>query len=99
MKKIVAINKDLGVFLGTVSGCAIFSKNDPIGIQSAVGFTSIEEAESYFDLLPKAKKDLFFIEVESRTMYPTCVDIIKAGYGKYADEMFEIFPSPSDHYH
>jgi hypothetical protein len=100
MKRVVAISEDLGIFLGTVGGYAIFSKDDPIGIPKAFGFSSIEEAENYFaENLPKTKKTIFFAEVEAKGKYVTCVELIKSGYDEYTKEMLENMPTASDHYH
>ena len=99
MKRVVVISEDLGVFLGTVGGYAIFSKEDPIGISKAFGFASQEEAEAYFDYMPKTKKQVFFIEIETTGKYATCVDLIRAGYGEYAKELLENMPVASEHYH
>lgn len=100
MKRVVAISTDLGIFLGTVGGYAIFSKEDPIGIPKAFGFASVEEAELYFEEnLPKTKRSVFFAEVETKSKYVTCVDLIKAGYEEYARDLLENMPTASDHYH
>jgi hypothetical protein len=100
MKRVVAISTDLGVFLGTVGGYAIFSKEDPIGIPKAFGFSSVEEAELYFEEnLPKTKNNVFFAEVETSSKYVSCVELIKAGYSEYTKEMLENMATPSDHYH
>lgn len=97
MKKTIAINEELGVFIGTVSGYAIFSKNDPVGAYKAYGFKDETEANLYFDAnLAKSKKGTFFVNIETPTDYVSCVDIIKAGYGVYAQDMINHMYMPSE---
>jgi|APCry1669189034_1035192.scaffolds.fasta_scaffold110637_2 hypothetical protein len=97
MKKTIAINEKYGVFIGTVAGYAIFSKNDPVGSYKAYGFKNEVEAKLYFDEnLSKSKKGTFFVSIDSDTDYVSCVDIIKAGYGEHAADMINNMHMPSE---
>lgn len=97
MKKTIAINEKHGIFIGTVAGYAIFSKNDPVGAYKAYGFKNEVEANLYFDVnLTKSKKGTFFVDIETSTDYVSCVDIIKAGYGEYATDMINNMYMPSE---
>lgn len=99
-KRVIAINPDKGIFLGTVAGYAIFSKNDPIGISKAYGFESPEVAKEFFgDSLPSYANTMLYPVIETETDYVSCVDIIKQGYEKYTHYMVDYLDMPSEAKH
>jgi hypothetical protein len=100
MKKVVAISPEKGIFLGSVSGYAIFSKSDPIGLSSAIGFDSVETAQEFFGkALPNVANTMIFPEFETSAEHVSCVDIIKQGYEAYTHNMMDYMYMPSEAKH
>lgn len=100
MKKVIAISPEKGIFLGSVSGYAVFSKTDPIGLSSAIGFESVEIAQEFFTgALPNMANTMLFPVLETPTDHVSCVDIIKQGYEAYTYNMMDYLYMPSEAKH
>ena len=94
-KRVIVVEKDRGVFLGNYSGIAIFSKNDVLESTKAYGFLNKKEATRFVkEYLPALKNTVEYIEIPTEgMMYVDIVDIIKAGYPHYAEDMFLNMPT------
>lgn len=91
----IIVHSDRGIFLGTYAGYIIFSKQDTLESTKAYGFETEERARSYVEsYLPTLKDDVVFVSVgcSNSSVYVDVVDIIKAGYWQYAEEMFANLP-------
>lgn len=100
MKRVIAISTERGVFLGAISGYAIFSKTDPIGIPKAYGFDTVEAAKYFVQTsLPSFANTMFYPEIETDSNYVSVVDIIKQGYERYTFNMMDYLPMPSEAVH
>lgn len=98
--KVIAIDEDLGVFLGSTSGYAVFSKSDWIGLAKAYGFETIDSAKQFFQMyMPNKVDQMKYCVIQTPTDYVSCVDIIKHGYGKYTYNMVDYLETPSKMIH
>ena len=78
-KKVIVHHPTKGIFIGVLSGYAIFSKNDPMGNYEVYGFASLEKAKKFFrDNVPGMKDDVLYEEIESYSEYVNVIDIIKS---------------------
>jgi hypothetical protein len=99
-KKVIVISTEKGIFLGSISNYAIFSKTDPIGFPKAYGFESMEEAHNFIHTaFPKSANTMFYVPILSDSDYVSVVDIIKQGYEKYTYNMMDYMPMPSEAIH
>jgi hypothetical protein len=85
MKRILAVDKEKGVFLGMYLGAPIFSKNDFLNdpnstIMKAYTFANLQEANDYLGDFNK-KNTINFNTVNSDDDYISYVDMVKQGYG------------------
>lgn len=97
-----------GVFLGTKSEPApggvkvmvLFSKNNYFDITKAVCWKTVKEAENYLStFIKRGFPEAFVTEVDVKTDYVDVVDLVKAGYGEHAIEMFEALPMENTSIH
>lgn len=79
-KKVIVYHPIRGIFIGVLSGYAIFSKNDPMGNYEVYGgFDSLEKAKNFFrDNVPGMKDNILYEEIESYSEYVNVIDIIKS---------------------
>jgi hypothetical protein len=79
---------------------AIFAKENPFGIYSAVSFSTKEDAQFYIDkYLSNIFGDLKVVNIASNEKYINVIDLIKANYGKYTHDMMDNLPTQSDSVH
>lgn len=98
--KYIVITPDKGVFLGALSGYALFSVTNPMGMYNAFGFESKEVAEDFVaQSIPSIANTAMYVEVDTPTKYVSCVDIIKAGYKDYTHNMMDFLEMPSQRIH
>ena len=99
MKRFLIFSAKNGIFLGRLGPLAIFSKTDTTGIQKAYTFDSIETANKFVEHFPggiiyKIRE----IEVKQGE-YASYIDLIKAGYADYIENMGFYAESPSKQFH
>ena len=102
MKKVIVIEPSQGVFLGTFTKYAIFSKSDYLGLTMAYAFDDVEDAKKCMQsIMPDFYDSFMFCEIEttSKINAVSCVDIIKAGYGKYTYNMMDNLEMLSNEIH
>lgn len=89
-KLVIIVEKDRGIFLGNYNNVAVFSKHDFLESTRAYGFKSKAAAESFVEeFLPQLKETTEYIDIPTDDfMHVGVVDIIKAGYPHYTEEMF-----------
>jgi hypothetical protein len=99
-KRYIVIDKNLGIFLGTCNGeeigmhegkiYACFAANNPFKLTTACSFESKESAEEFIvDIFPKERRSLLTIGlVETDSIFPSVVELIKSGHSKYTHDMF-----------
>jgi len=105
----VIIDDKMGVFLGThrlpVSYGSfrifrIFSENDMYGISRAFSFDNKKEAFNYMQsFLLKDYPHCRIVEIPGDGKYVDVVDLIKAGYGRYTEGMWDSLPMANDTIH
>lgn len=99
-KKVIVISTEKGIFLGSISSYAIFSKTDPIGFPKAYGFDTMEEAHKFVDkAMPNHANTMFYVPILTDTDYVSVVDIIKQGYEAHTYNMMDYLPMPSESIH
>lgn len=99
MKRTVFIEKNRGVFIGSVGGYAIFSK-DPIGLSKAYTFKSTEIAKDFVSTsLSRFANNAIYVEMDLKDEFASCIDIIKAGYGEHVHYMIDGLYMPSEAIH
>lgn len=92
----IVVEKERGVFLGSYNGIALFSRNDILDSTKAYGFEDREVAIDFVTShLPQIKDTVDYIEIPTLgdDAYVDVVDIIKAGYHEYAEDMFRNMPA------
>jgi hypothetical protein len=100
MKKHIIIEKDLGVFITPLQGHAVFAKNNIIGATVVSSFETAEAAKDFIETyLAHNTREFDIVEVETYTPYPSVINIIKAGYGKYTHTMIDFLETPSGKAH
>lgn len=98
--KYIVISQEKGVFLGAVSGYALFSKTNPMGMYNAYGFDTLDTAQNFVSTnLPTIANTAIYPQIPTSTDYVSCVDIIKHGYGKYTHDMMNYLDMPSESVH
>ena len=101
-----------GLFLGTQSVSVsetmssvivLFSKTDPFGIRKAFTFDSEIDAHAYIErFLRKGEEEydnLSVIKVPGEEKYMDFIEVIKAGYGRYVEDMINSIPMISEEIH
>ena len=99
--KYIIICEERGIFLGTYDKFGFFSKVEDFGCYKVPTFVSEEEAKKYANkFMDKEKKhDYLYPYFDTNDRYVSCIDIIKAGYGKYTGEMISNLPNYVDTMH
>jgi len=84
-----------GLFVGNYGSIAVFSKNDPFDNTKVCGFQTDSDARNFVEKhIPTITDTVEYLHVTSSTPdYVDVVDIIKAGYTKYTEEMLMVLPS------
>jgi hypothetical protein len=97
----IIIDPHEGVFLGTksephrngVKVMVLFSRNNHFEITKAVCWKTIKEAEEYLtNFIGRGFPEAYVAEVNVKTDFVDIIDLVKAGYGDHAIEMFEALP-------
>jgi hypothetical protein len=97
---IIIVEKDRGIFLGSYNGTALFTTYDVFGNTTAYAFETKERAEEFIEKgMPQLKDTVEYLEIPSTgTMYVSMLDIIKAGYSEYVEDMLSnMETSPTIH--
>ena len=98
--KYIVISPEKGIFLGAVQGYALFSKSNPMGMNSACGFDSIDDAKEFIRTsLPSVANTVFYPEIPTSSDYVSCIDIIKQGYGMHTHSMMDYLDMQSESLH
>lgn len=105
MMRYIIIDPVEGVFLGTngtpmpsqmVKVVPLFSKENMFEITKAASFPTKHEANTYLEKYLRSGWPKSFIapveSKDSKSDFVDVIDIIKAGYGKYAEGMVEAMP-------
>jgi hypothetical protein len=105
MNRYIIIDPEEGIFLGThgtpipsqgVKIVPLFSNMNIFEITKAASFPVKNEANTYLNKYLKSSYPKAFIapveSKDSKTEFVDVIDIIKAGYGKYAEGMVEAIP-------
>ncbi|MFA7408382.1 MAG: hypothetical protein WCY93_11260 [Anaerolineaceae bacterium] len=102
MTRYMVANEELGIFLGIFENVAFFSTQNVVAVDRAVTFDDevsaiqfIHRVEEYDERF----KGLKVLPVDCHDRYASVVEIIKAGHGSYAREMFEMMPAVTDTLH
>lgn len=88
---VIIVEADMGIFVGTVGGIGIFTKNDLLQNTKVYGFESRKQAESFIcDVLPKLQNSVEYLEIATNAAdnYVDAIDIIKAGHKQHAVDLF-----------
>ena len=100
----IIIDPEEGVFLGThgtpipsqgVRIVPLFSKHNLFEITKAASFPDKKEATAYLNRYLKAVcPNAFIAPIESKhkSEFVDVIDIVKSGYGKYAEDMVDAIP-------
>jgi hypothetical protein len=105
MMRYIIIDPEEGVFLGThgtpipsqgVRIVPLFSKQNIFEITKAASFPSKTAANTYLNKYLKTSCPKAFIapieSKDSKTEFVDVIDIVKSGYGEYAEGMVEAIP-------
>lgn len=76
----IVYHKERGIFVGVLSGYAIFSKNDVTETYEVYGFETLEKAKNFFEQsVPGMADQVLYEPIQSNSEYISVIDIIKAG--------------------
>jgi hypothetical protein len=92
--------KNRGLFIGNYNGIAIFSSNDGFLTSRICGFEDKEAALEFVkNNMYQIENTVEYLEIPSEGfMYVTMIDIIKAGYSDYVEDIFmNMHASPTLH--
>jgi hypothetical protein len=94
-KLTIVIEQERGIFLGNYRENAIFSRNNYINSALAYGFANKKDAEGFIvGKLFHMKDTVIYVEILSENpQFANIVDIIKAGYSEYVEDMFMNMPT------
>lgn len=94
------VEKDKGVFLGSVRSSFLFAKYNIFPVVKAPSFDSEASAEYYIEnYLPKEDRQYGVIQIDVTDKYVSIVDIIKQGYAEYTHELIDFMPMQSEAIH
>lgn len=94
------VEKELGLFLGVYQNIFLFSKMNIFPIVKVPSFDSDEDAKYYIEkYFPNENKKYSVINIETKDKYVNVIDIIKAGYTDYTDELINFIPMLSGAIH
>lgn len=99
-KLTIVVEETRGVFLGVYSNYAMFSKNDAMESVDVCGFPNKQEAVDFMKkYLPLIEPTVSYVEIPSGgDSRVSAVDIIKAGYPQYTEELFFNMPTRETHH-
>ena len=82
---------------------ALFSGNNIFDLTKAVAFFHEEDAHTYLNTYISRRCPTAFVAPirteKDMTPYVDAVDILKAGYGRYIEDMLDSLPMPSQELH
>lgn len=86
----IVYHQERGIFVGVLSGYAIFSKNDATDTYEVYGFETLQKAKDFFEgSVPGMADQVLYEEIESETEYVSVIDLVKSGK-KHLD-IYELF--------
>jgi hypothetical protein len=102
MKSYIAVHKTHGIYLGVLSGVALFSNSEIVFSSKAIRFNSEEEIHNLFAKSATKLADqiqIVPVTTKSTDYYVDVVDIIKSGYTKHTDSMIQNMYMPNETIH
>jgi hypothetical protein len=97
----IIIDPEEGIFLGThgnpvpagVRIVPLFSRQNLFEITKAASWSTKEEASAYLSrYLRSGCPKAFVAQIDSKQDFVDVIQIVKSGYGKYAEEMVDAIP-------
>lgn len=98
----IAVHKKRGIYLGVVSGYALFSESSMAISSKAIRFEDPGDIQSFFSsVLPALSEDIEPVKIQTNETgnYVGVADILKSGYYNYTDSMVDALPSQSESIH
>jgi hypothetical protein len=99
----IAFHREKGIYLGVMSGFALFSANNLALTYKAIRFESEKEVYDFFKkAVPKVANEIEAIPVYTESkdhVYISVIDIIKSGHKKHVDSLLEHMPTYNETIH
>lgn len=101
MKRFLIVEKDKGLFLGSLEKMHLFARDNIFPVQKVPSFSTENEAMSYIVYMfgDKDENQYGVIEVDFSHRYVPIVEVIKQGYSEHTHRLIDYLPMISEEIH